>query len=65
MPPLLMEATNQEITARDNFVIQKHNEGFSGDEIKFLLKRNHFKKISAARIYQILERQRVVVDIKK
>jgi DNA-binding transcriptional regulator YhcF (GntR family) len=44
------------IPIRDQFIIEKYQQGFSGDEIIILLKKNNFKPITRARIYQILEK---------
>jgi DNA-binding transcriptional regulator YhcF (GntR family) len=44
------------IPIRDQFIIEKYQQGFSGDEIIILLKKNNFQPITRARIYQILEK---------
>lgn len=46
----------QEQTARDAFIIEKsRDKGFTPYEVQLLLEKNGFRKISRARIYQILE----------
>lgn len=47
--------------ARDEFILEKQKQGFNAYEIKLLLVKNNFNKISAARIYQILEENGIKV----
>jgi hypothetical protein len=56
-----MKQAERETTARDRFVIEKYQEGFSGEEIRILLRKNNFKGITRARIYQILENNGVAI----
>ena len=51
----------QTTNARDEFILEKQKQGFNAYEIKLLLVKNNFNKISAARIYQILEENGIKV----
>lgn len=56
-----MKQEKKEATVRDRFIIEKYQEGFSGEEVRILLVKNNFKRVSRARIYQILENNGVEV----
>lgn len=46
-----------ETSARDAYIIEQSNKGFTPTEILTLLKRDGFVPVARSRIYQILERK--------
>lgn len=48
-------ANDKQISARDSFIVEKAQKGFSPTEILVLLKREGFQAPARSRIYQILE----------
>lgn len=44
--------------ARTAFIVTKHKQGFSGDEIALLMKKEGFRAVHRSRIYKILREHR-------
>lgn len=56
---------DENISARDQFIIDRYQEGIRPDSILILLEQNGFRKPARSRIYQILEKHGVPLRSKK
>lgn len=56
---------DENISARDQFIIERYKEGIKPDGILILLEQNGFRRMARSRIYQILEANKVPLRSKR